>query len=228
MTRDAQGHQLSGATEEAVTAYDQAVRAFNLVHGDAVGLFDTARQAAPDFAMAHLGKAWVVHRGQRPWLADPGRGVGRNRPALDVERARAGPPRRALPFGARVPGRRRRGIGSPPDALPVRPCGASGCGADRRVPRALSLGPRPVGAGPAVLVQGPAGVWVSAGLPRLWAGGSRRLRAGRGRIARRRRTRTVELLAASYRRTCDGNGGRPEDGLGWMAARAALWSTRVT
>ena len=43
----------------AVTAYDQAARAFNLVHGDAVGLFDTARQAAPGFAMAYLGKAWV-------------------------------------------------------------------------------------------------------------------------------------------------------------------------
>src|SRR5436853_548199 len=59
MMRDAQGYQLSGATEAAVTAYDQAVRAFNLVHGDAIGLFDTAREAAPEFVMAHLGKAWV-------------------------------------------------------------------------------------------------------------------------------------------------------------------------
>jgi len=59
MTQDAQGHHLSGATEAAVTTYDAAVRAFNLVHGDAIGLFDAARQAAPDFAMAHLGKAWV-------------------------------------------------------------------------------------------------------------------------------------------------------------------------
>ena len=59
MIQDAQGHHLLGATEAAVTAYDQAVRAFNLVHGDAPGLFDTARQAAPDFAMAYLGKAWV-------------------------------------------------------------------------------------------------------------------------------------------------------------------------
>ena len=59
MIQDAQGHHLSGATAGAVTAYDQTVRAFNLVHGDAIGLFDTARQAAPDFAMAYLGKAWV-------------------------------------------------------------------------------------------------------------------------------------------------------------------------
>ncbi|HLY47482.1 MAG TPA: tetratricopeptide repeat protein [Stellaceae bacterium] len=59
MIEDAQGHRLSGATAAAITAYDQAVRAFNLVHGDAIGLFDAAREAAPDLAMAHLGKAWV-------------------------------------------------------------------------------------------------------------------------------------------------------------------------
>ena len=59
MVQDAQGHRLSGAAEEAGTAYDQAVQAFNLVHGDAVGLFDALHGAAPDFVMAHLGKAWV-------------------------------------------------------------------------------------------------------------------------------------------------------------------------
>ena len=68
MTKDAQGHHLSGATAEAVTAYDQAVRAFNLVHGDAVGLFDRACQAAPDFAMAYLGKAWVFALANDPGL----------------------------------------------------------------------------------------------------------------------------------------------------------------
>jgi tetratricopeptide (TPR) repeat protein len=68
MTQDAQGHHLSGATETAVTAYDQAVRAFNLVHGDSIGLFDTARQVAPDFAMAYLGKAWVFAVANDPGL----------------------------------------------------------------------------------------------------------------------------------------------------------------
>ncbi|MBV8337546.1 MAG: tetratricopeptide repeat protein, partial [Alphaproteobacteria bacterium] len=57
MAQDAQGHHLSSATDEAVTLYDQAVRAFNLVYGDPVGQFDAARQVAPAFAMAHLGKA---------------------------------------------------------------------------------------------------------------------------------------------------------------------------
>src|SRR5260370_13355528 len=68
MNQDAQGHHLSGATEAAVTDYDQAVRAFNLVHGDSVGLFDAARAAAPDFAMAHLGKAWVFAAANDPGL----------------------------------------------------------------------------------------------------------------------------------------------------------------
>jgi tetratricopeptide (TPR) repeat protein len=68
MARDAQGHHLSGATDEAVTHYDQAIRAFNLVHGDAVGQFDTARQLAPEFAMAHLAKAWVFAVANDPGL----------------------------------------------------------------------------------------------------------------------------------------------------------------
>jgi tetratricopeptide (TPR) repeat protein len=68
MIQDAQGHYLSGATAESVTVYDQAVRAFNLVHGDAVGLFDAVRQAAPGFAMAHLGKAWVFVVANDPGL----------------------------------------------------------------------------------------------------------------------------------------------------------------
>jgi tetratricopeptide (TPR) repeat protein len=75
MIRDAQGHHLSGATEAAVTPYDQAVRAFNLVHGDAPGLFDTARHAAPDFAMAHLGKAWVFTVANDPGLRSQARAL---------------------------------------------------------------------------------------------------------------------------------------------------------
>ena len=68
MIADAQGHHLSGATVEAATAYDQAVRAFNLVSGDSLGLFDRAIEAAPDFAMAYLGKAWVFALANDPSL----------------------------------------------------------------------------------------------------------------------------------------------------------------
>ena len=68
MIQDAQGHHLSGATTAAAATYDQAARAFNLVHGDAVGLFDAAREAAPDFPMAYLGKAWVFIVANDPGL----------------------------------------------------------------------------------------------------------------------------------------------------------------
>ena len=64
MIQDAQGHRLSGATEAAVTAYDQAVRAFNLVHGDAVGLFDAARETAPELRHGISGNSLGVRRGQ--------------------------------------------------------------------------------------------------------------------------------------------------------------------
>jgi tetratricopeptide (TPR) repeat protein len=68
MLQDAQEHRLSGATKETVTTYNDAIRAFLLVHGDAIGQFDTVRQAAPDFAMAHLGKAWVLTLANDPGL----------------------------------------------------------------------------------------------------------------------------------------------------------------
>lgn len=68
MIEDAQGHRLSGATEAAAAVYDRAVRAFNLVHGDSVGLFDEARDMMPEFAMAQLGKAWVFAIANDPGL----------------------------------------------------------------------------------------------------------------------------------------------------------------
>jgi tetratricopeptide (TPR) repeat protein len=80
MIQDAQGHHLSGATDEAAVTFDQAVRAFNLVHGDAIGLFDAALQAAPEFAMAYLGKAWVFTVANDPGL--------RTKAAVLVETAR--------------------------------------------------------------------------------------------------------------------------------------------
>ena len=40
MIQDAQGHSLSGVTAEAAAVFDNAVRAFNLVRGDAIALFD--------------------------------------------------------------------------------------------------------------------------------------------------------------------------------------------
>src|SRR5205085_5068851 len=90
MIQDAQGHRLSGATETAVAAYDQAVRAFNLVHGDSIGLFEEASQAAPDFAMAYLGKAWVFAVANDPGLLIKAKTLVETvRPLLLNERERA-------------------------------------------------------------------------------------------------------------------------------------------
>ena len=58
--RDAQGHELSGATTEAVGYFDSAVRAFTLIYGDASGLYDAALNASPKLVMAYLGKAWPL------------------------------------------------------------------------------------------------------------------------------------------------------------------------
>ena len=68
MITDAQGHALTGATKEAATAYDAAVRAYNIVCGDAIGRFDAAREAAPDCPMAHLGKAWLFVMANDPGM----------------------------------------------------------------------------------------------------------------------------------------------------------------
>lgn len=68
MIEDAQGHALTGATSEAAAAFDEAVRAFNLVYGDAVGLFERAAEAAPGMPMARLAQAWVFAVANDPGL----------------------------------------------------------------------------------------------------------------------------------------------------------------
>jgi tetratricopeptide (TPR) repeat protein len=75
MNRDAQGHTLSGATAATAASYDAAVRAFNLVCGDAIGLFDAARAEAPEFVMAHLGKAWMFAAANDPGLLTQARAL---------------------------------------------------------------------------------------------------------------------------------------------------------
>ena len=69
MIKDAQGLPLTGATPETAALYDRAVRAFNLACGDSVALLDTAREAAPGFVMAHLAKAWMLTLARDPVLA---------------------------------------------------------------------------------------------------------------------------------------------------------------
>ena len=60
MVRDAQGHDLSNATARAAEDIDAGARAYSLAYGDPVAHFDAAREAAPDCAMAQIGKAWLL------------------------------------------------------------------------------------------------------------------------------------------------------------------------
>src|SRR5262245_25890902 len=90
MLRDAQRHDLSGATPEAIEAFNAAVRAFTLVYGDTLGLYEAARAAAPAFIMAHLGKAWVLSLASDPLLAHEARQLleaARTLPRNERERA---------------------------------------------------------------------------------------------------------------------------------------------
>ena len=90
MMRDAQGHDLSGATKEAIDHFDRAVRAFTLIYGDTIGLYDAARNAAPNFVMAHLGKAWPFALASDPIMVVTARALVDTARALPMnERERA-------------------------------------------------------------------------------------------------------------------------------------------
>src|SRR5262245_66235390 len=67
--RDAQGHELSGATTEGVAYFNRAVRAFTLIYGDTAGLYDAAVKASPELVMAYLGKAWPLVLANDPVMA---------------------------------------------------------------------------------------------------------------------------------------------------------------
>ncbi len=66
MLKDAQGHALSGATAEAVQHYDAGIAAYNLAYGDAMAGFDAAIAAAPDFVMPRLAKGWLLSQSRDP------------------------------------------------------------------------------------------------------------------------------------------------------------------
>jgi tetratricopeptide (TPR) repeat protein len=90
MIKDAQGQVVSGASGEAAALYDQALRAFNLGYGDSVGLFDAAREASPDFVMAHLGKAWLFALANDPGLTGKARDLMRSGAGLTMNERERG------------------------------------------------------------------------------------------------------------------------------------------
>lgn len=75
MITDRQGNSLRGATAEAAAQYDAAVEAFNIYRGDPVALADRAVELAPDFAMAHLMKAYAFGLATEPEAAAAARAI---------------------------------------------------------------------------------------------------------------------------------------------------------
>ena len=90
MLKDAQGNPVTGATADSVAHYDTALRAFNLAYGNPMGGFDAAIAAAPDFAMARLAKAWLFFMSRDPVMIGRGRETMLTATALPMnERERA-------------------------------------------------------------------------------------------------------------------------------------------
>ena len=66
MLSDRQGNPVSGAAAEVIETFDSAVRAFNIYRGDPVALIDDAITSAPEFAMAHVFKAYLYALATEP------------------------------------------------------------------------------------------------------------------------------------------------------------------
>ncbi len=88
--QDAQGQTVSGATAEAVAHYVQAARAYNLGYGDAPALFDAAREASPDFVMAHLAKAWMFALANDPTVLVQARSLVQQAASLSMNERERG------------------------------------------------------------------------------------------------------------------------------------------
>lgn len=66
MAADRQGNSMTGATGEGAALFDQALEAFNLYRGDPLAPLDRALADAPDFAMAHILKAYLLGLATEP------------------------------------------------------------------------------------------------------------------------------------------------------------------
>ncbi len=69
MSKDRQGNALTGATADAAALLDQAVEAFGIYRGDPVERADATIEASPDFAMAHIFKAYLFALATEPGAA---------------------------------------------------------------------------------------------------------------------------------------------------------------
>jgi tetratricopeptide (TPR) repeat protein len=225
MTEDAQGHRLSGATAEAVTAYDAAINAFILVYGDAIGHFDAALHAAPEFAMAHLAKAWVLAVANDPGLMTQTKALVetvRLLPLNEREQAHLEALSHVV-LGARAAAVAvlDRHLMRYPFDLPAHQCAALLDGFLGRFPwvrdrsaRALPLWSRDMPHYGSMLAFHAFGLEEAGDYAR--AEDESRMAAALEPFSFWPHHTVAHVMEMT---------GRPEDGLGWMAAREALWST---
>ena len=225
MIEDAQGHKLSGATQAAAATYDRGVRAFNLVHGDSVGLFEAARETAPAFAMATIAKAWVFAIANDPGLmakaaalVETARGLALNEREAAHLAALSHVVRGARAAGVAV--LERHLMRYPFDTVAHQAAALSDGFLGRfhrirdRSARALPLWPKDLPGYGSLLA--------------FHAFGSEE--AGDYARAEDESREAAELEPLSFwphhtvAHVMEMTG-RPEDGLGWMSAREALWST---
>jgi tetratricopeptide (TPR) repeat protein len=75
MLTDRHGNAVSGATADAVAHFDEAVAAFNIYRGDPVALVDSAIEAAPDFTMARIFKAYLFGLATEPEAVEEARTI---------------------------------------------------------------------------------------------------------------------------------------------------------
>jgi tetratricopeptide (TPR) repeat protein len=225
MHEDAQGHCLSGATAEAKAHYDEAVRAFNLVCGDAIGAFDAAREAAPEFVMAYLGKAWPLTMANDPALMIQAQTL--------VETARQLPmnEREAAHLAAlshKVQGARAAAVAVLDRHLMHYPFDLVAHQAATLTDGFLGRFPRVRGRSARALPRWSKDRPGYATMLAMHAFGAEE--AGDYALAEAQSREAAELEPLSFwphhtvAHVMEMTG-RPEDGLGWMAAREALWST---
>ena len=225
MSEDAQGHRLSRATEQAAAVYDRAVRAFSLVHGDSVGLFDQARDIAPDFAMAHLGKAWVFAIANDPGLMAKAAAIVETAHGLALNEREAA---HVAALSQVVRGARAAGVAvlerhlmQYPLDIVAHQAAALGDGflgrfhrIRDRAARALPLWPKEMPGYGSLLAFHAFGAEEAGDYAR--AEDESREAAELEPLSFWPHHTVAHVMEMT---------GRPEDGLGWMSAREALWST---
>ena len=94
---DQHGHPLSGASAEARDHYERALGLFRLYSGDPLAAAEAAIAASPDFAMAHLLKAWLNLLGTEPSGIEAAHAAHLAAAPHVPDRARAGASRRGRP-----------------------------------------------------------------------------------------------------------------------------------